>query len=227
MEEFGNWFLINGRHRSLPRLCELKQNWGEWELFHMIINQDIRDERELVLSLNSSPETLRYLCGRWQIMSHQSRLTGAKDILLAWVFEAHSAPISIAAVSPLIRHESWQICHESGLKHNTGLLWWIRCMISSDTSIVCSPECVSVWTSPRSEVITPHSHAIKPYQIVILLKRIKIIMIWGVNWVYGVFGIMSGIYWQGYELICWKCVDFTSVGATLSVNVGLIKYVWR
>lgn len=108
---------------SLPRLCEIKQNWGEWELSHTNINQDLRGERELALSLNSPPETWRYLCGRWQIMSHQRRLMGTKDILLAWVFEAHSAPISIAAVSPLIRHERWQICYESGL--NTGLLWWI------------------------------------------------------------------------------------------------------
>lgn len=148
MEEFGNRFVINGCRRSLPRLCELKQNWGEWELYHMIINQDIRDESELALSLNSPLETWRYLCRRWQITSHQSRLMGAKDILSAWVFEAHSAAISIAAVSPLIRHERWQIFYESGLKHNTGLLWWLRRMISSDTSVVCSPECLSVLAAP-------------------------------------------------------------------------------
>lgn len=52
-------------------------------------------------------------------------------------------------------------------------------------------------------------------------------MIGGVNWVYGVFGITAGIYEQGCEPICRKCVDFTSVGATLSVSAGLIKYVWR
>lgn len=113
-------------------------------------------------------------------------------------------------------------------------LVWSTKQVSSDGSDVWSlqtpasfaPQSVFLsspllpvgWTSPPSEVVPPHSHTLKPNQIIlsllilfILLKgMIIIIMICGVNRVYGVYGIMSGIYWQGYELICWKCVDFTS-----------------
>lgn len=61
MEEFETEHLKNGCHQSLHRLYKLKQSYSEGKPLHTIINQGIRDERELFLPLNSPPETFMYL----------------------------------------------------------------------------------------------------------------------------------------------------------------------
>lgn len=49
MEEFETEHLKNGCHQGLHRLYKLKQSYNEGKLLQMIINQCIREERELAL----------------------------------------------------------------------------------------------------------------------------------------------------------------------------------
>lgn len=49
MEEIETEHLKNGCHQSLHRLNKLKQSYNVGKLLQMIINQGIRDERELAL----------------------------------------------------------------------------------------------------------------------------------------------------------------------------------
>lgn len=153
---------------------------------------------------------------------------GAKDILLAWVFEARSA--STAAVSPLIKHKRWHICCESGLKHNTGRLWWIRRRISSGTSVVCCPECVSVLAcGPTRSPIRADNTSLPRHQALSDSHPFKKTNNKDdLRWSLGLRAIWDYVGdLPARLLICWKCVDFKSVGMTLSVSVGLIKYICR
>lgn len=69
------------------RVYKLKQSSNEGKPLRVIINQDIRDERE---SLDSPPETFTYLWGRWQIILNHNQTIRGQDILFVLAFEAHT-----------------------------------------------------------------------------------------------------------------------------------------